>query len=162
MSGTPNDQSRGSRTLGVLRRALLSILLLGLIGTGVELLLLEHTEDFWQLAPLILIALTLVVLGWHGLRRGAASIRVLQGLMVLCVASGFVGTVQHYQGNVEFELEMYPSLSGTALFRQAMSGATPALAPGTMLLIGLVGLAYTYRHPALAAGPSDETRTERQ
>jgi hypothetical protein len=146
----------------VLRTALLGILVLGLIGTGVELLLLEHTEDFWQLAPLILIGLTLAVLAWHAVRRGAASIRALQALMVLCVASGFVGTVQHYQGNVEFELEMYPSLGGMALFQQAMSGATPALAPGTMLLIGLVGLAYTYRHPALVAGPVDETRTERQ
>jgi hypothetical protein len=45
---------------------------------------------------------------------------------------------------VEFELEMYPGLSGLELFREAMKGATPALAPGTMTILGLLGLAYTY------------------
>lgn len=58
------------------------------------------------------------------------------------------------QGNVEFELEMYPDLSGWKLFRDSMMGATPALAPGAMVQIGLVGLAWTFRHPAFkpAAG----------
>jgi len=32
---------------------------------------------------------------------------------------------------------------------QILTGATPVLAPGSLSLIGLVGLAHTYRHPAL-------------
>ena len=32
-----------------------------------------------------------------------------------------------------------------------VSGATPTLAPGAMVELGLLGLAYTYRHPALGS-----------
>jgi hypothetical protein len=69
--------------------------------------------------------------------------------MVLSMVAGLVGLLLHYKGNVEFELEMYPDLSGWKLFKDSMMGATPALAPGAMLQIGLVGLAWTFRHPAL-------------
>ena len=69
--------------------------------------------------------------------------------MVLCVVSGFLGVLLHYRGNVEFELEMYPDLSGWKLLKESMMGATPALAPGAMIQVGLVGLAWTFRHPAL-------------
>jgi hypothetical protein len=132
-----------------LRTFLLITLLVSLAGTLVELLLLEHFEDAWQWAPIVLLAAALVTLGWHALERGAMSLNVLRALMVLCVASGLVGVLLHYRGNVEFELEMYPDLSGWKLFKDAMMGATPALAPGAMLQIGLVGLAWTFRHPAL-------------
>jgi len=120
-----------------------------LVGTLAELLLLEHFEDAWQWAPIALMAAALVTLGWHALERGPRGLNVLRGLMVLCMASGLVGLLLHYRGNVEFELEMYPDLSGWKLFKDAMMGATPALAPGAMLQIGLVGLAWTFRHPAL-------------
>jgi hypothetical protein len=70
--------------------------------------------------------------------------------MVLSLVSGVLGAWLHYRGNVEFELEMEPALRGLTLFWRAMRGATPALAPGTMIQLGLVGLAYTFRHPALA------------
>jgi hypothetical protein len=43
---------------------------------------------------------------------------------------------------VEFERELNPDASGFSLFRDAMMGATPALAPGTMILLGAVGWAY--------------------
>jgi hypothetical protein len=67
--------------------------------------------------------------------------------MVLCLFAGLVGLGLHYQGNVEFELEMYPSMGGVDLVWEALTGATPALAPGTMVGLGLLGLAYTHRHP---------------
>lgn len=94
----------------------------------------------------------LLVLVWHWLDRGRAPVRGLQFTMILFVLSGFAGTLLHYQGNAEFELERDPSLSGWALFRDTMTGATPALAPGTMMLLGLIGLLYTLGHPALADG----------
>jgi len=131
------------------RTFLLIIFIIGLLGAGAELLLLEHTEEFRQWIPIILIVASLLVLGWHGLSRGPVSMRAFQGTMILFVLSGFIGLFLHYQGNVEFELEMYPSLSGLELFGKAMQGATPALAPGTMIQLGLLGLAYSYRHPVL-------------
>jgi hypothetical protein len=71
--------------------------------------------------------------------------------MVLFVASGVVGVVLHYQGNQAFELEMSPSRAGLSLITKTLTGATPVLAPGSMALLGLVGLAFTYRHPALGS-----------
>ena len=82
--------------------------------------------------------------------RGARSLRLFRGTMILFVLSGGVGLWLHYHGNAEFELEMYPSLKGAELFWESVTGATPTLAPGTMLELGLLGLAYTFRHPALS------------
>ncbi len=137
-------------TLATIRRFLLTLFVIGVIGTGVELVLLGHTEDLWQWAPLALIAVSLVVLGWRVVDRRALGVRVFQGTMVLFVLSGVVGLWLHYVGNVEFEREIYPSLRGFDLFRESLTGATPTLAPGTMLELGLLGLAYTYRHPDTA------------
>lgn len=139
-----------------MRRLVLFVLLLGLIGTGTELLLLEHYEDTWQLAPLVLIALALVALIAHALLRRAGSMVAIQIVMVLAVASGAIGVGLHYNGNAEFEREMYPSIAGFELFSKSMTGATPALAPGTMTLLGLLGLIYTYRHPSLYGGGRDD------
>ena len=131
------------------RRLLLFTLVLGLVGTGAELFLLQHYDDAWQLAPLVLIGAALIVLGLHGVAPGRGTIRGLQALMALFIVSGVAGTGFHYKANSEFELEMNPALAGFNLFRESLSGATPALAPGTMIELGLIGLAYTYRHPRL-------------
>jgi hypothetical protein len=132
------------------RMALLAILAIGVAGTGIELLLLKHTEDWWQWAPIVMLAVALVVSVAVAVAPVAAWVRTLQLLMLLFVVTGIVGTWLHYAGNVEWELERMASLSGMELFRAAMMGATPALAPGTMVQLGLIGLLYTYRHPALA------------
>ena len=153
------NKHQQSTTLRAIRWFLMAILLMGLLGTGVELLLLEHTEGFWQWVPLFLIAIGVMVLSWGVLRPGRRNIRLLQGTMILFVLSGLVGLILHYQGNAEFELEMYPSLKGLELFWEAIRGATPTLAPGTMIQLGLLGLVYTIRHPQLGSSkgsPSDD------
>jgi hypothetical protein len=138
------------RTLGVLRRILLGLLVLGMLGTAVELVFLGHFEDGWQLAPLGVIASGFVVLVWHSIDRSANSILVLRLVMALAIASAGVGFVLHYQSNAEFQLDIDPSLSGPALWLKVIQAkAPPALAPGIMAQLGLLGLAYTYRHPAL-------------
>ena len=143
--------------LRVVRRILLVTLVLGLVGTGVELLLLEHFEDWRQLIPLGLIASALMVLAWQGAQRGPAPVQVLQVLMLMFVLAGVLGLTLHYRGNAEFELEMYPDRTGMELFRESMMGATPALAPGTMIQLALIGLAYTYRHPRLTRRDAGST-----
>jgi hypothetical protein len=154
----PDSQPRvtesASHALRVVRGILRVTFVLGLAGLGVELLLLEHYESWWQMIPLVLIGCALLVMAWHGVDRREIPIRVLQVLMVMFIAAGAIGLTQHYQGNAEFELEMYPSRSGFELFRESMMGATPALAPGTMIQLALIGLAYSYRHPRITGGPS--------
>jgi hypothetical protein len=131
-----------------LRRVLAALFLFGSVGTAAELLLLEHTEDAWQKAPLVLIAIGCVVLAVLAVRPSAAGLRTFQLAMVAYIASGVFGLGLHYQGNVEFELELQPGAAGLRLFWEALKGATPVLAPGTMALLGAIGLTYTYRHPA--------------
>ena len=70
--------------------------------------------------------------------------------MLLFVAAGIVGVYLHYQSNVEFELEMNPAAAGWELIRESLTGAMPALAPGTMVHLGLIGLLYTWRHPVFS------------
>jgi hypothetical protein len=127
----------------------MAIFLFGVCGAGAELILLGHTEDPWQWVPLVLLGASLIVLTGYAVMRRLFMLRVFRGLMVLFVIGGLLGLYLHYQGNMEFELEMYPSLKGLALFRESITGATPALAPGMMIQLGLLGLIFTYRHPAL-------------
>lgn len=134
---------------GFLRLVLLGIFLLGIGGLSAELLLIEHFEDLWQLTPLVLFAVSALVLLWHAAARRAVTVLAFRYVMVLFIAAGVLGVYLHYTGNVEFEREMSPELIGWGLFREAVTGATPALAPGAMIQLGLIGLAFTLRHPAL-------------
>jgi hypothetical protein len=137
------------------RRILMAILLLGVIGIVAELLLLGHVEDFNQSIPVALAFATMLVSLAVVLRPSAGTVRLFQAVMALMIMSGAVGVALHFQVNMEFQLEMDPSLSGMNLFRKAILAKTPpALAPGAMTQLGLVGLAYTFRHPALVSpGP---------
>lgn len=130
--------------VAVVRRVLMVILVLAIAGLLVELLLIEHFEDTWQLVPLVLLGLALPALAWHALAPRPASERVWRGLMALFVIAGFIGFYMHYAGNVEFELEQNPHATRWMLFREAMMGATPSLAPGAMIQIGLIGLLYAF------------------
>jgi hypothetical protein len=128
--------------LSAQRRLLALTFLLGSVGTGAELLLMEHTEDLWQNVPLVLLALGCGIFAALAMTASVSVRRAFHGVMILFAASGIAGTLLHYDGNVEFERELNPDASGIALFRDAMMGATPALAPGTMILLGAVGWAY--------------------
>ncbi|HKP15363.1 MAG TPA: hypothetical protein VJT85_04835 [Gemmatimonadaceae bacterium] len=134
---------------GALRPFLLALVAIGAAGLEVELLLLEHFESVLQWTPLVLLGVVLVAAALVWQRPSSSTVRFFQTVMLLCVAAGVVGVFLHYRGNVEFELERESSLSGAKLFWESIRGATPALAPGAMAQLGLLGLVYSYRHPAL-------------
>jgi hypothetical protein len=137
------------------RRILLAILILGIAGISLELWLMAHTEDFYQLIPLVLAALGVITATAAALRPSAGTLRVFQAVMLLFLVSGVVGMYLHFEVNIEFQREMDPALTGLPLFRKAILAKTPpALAPGAMIQLGLIGLAYTFRHPALGLGRS--------
>jgi hypothetical protein len=138
------------------RSFLLAILLLGMLGTEAELLLISHHEDAPQLIPLIGIAVAVAVIVWHIVDRRAASVRVLQFTMLLLVGAGVAGVVLHLRGSMAFQLETDASLSGLQSFWKAIRAKSPpALAPGIMAQLGLLGLVYAHRHPALSVGRSE-------
>jgi hypothetical protein len=141
------------QTLATLRRFLLATLIAGIVGMGVELLFIGHIEGALQLVPIGLLPSGLIVLLWHVATPGDRSARMVRLLMALFVASGALGVALHYRGNQEFEREMYPSMAGMELVRHTLTGATPVLAPGSMALLGLVGLAAVH-------GPSIDNKEE--
>jgi hypothetical protein len=140
-------------TLAALRRLLLGLLAFGLVGTATDLLLISHHEDMWQMIPLGVIGLALVItavlaLGSQASSRAATIVRVFRMVMVLLIVTGGAGGVLHYQANMEFKLEMDPSLGGLALFASVIRAkAPPAMAPASLVLLGLLGLAAAYRRP---------------
>jgi len=143
-------------TIGAMRVALLVILFIGVVGTEIELFLLGHTEGAWQLVPIVLDGVALVVLAWYCVRRSAAAVRALQVTMVAFLLSGVIGVWLHFQGNIGYERDSNPSLSMRELVRAAIWGSTPTLAPGTMIQLGLVGLVFAFRHPKLRPMNSDD------
>jgi hypothetical protein len=126
-----------------MKKLLRMAFLLSLIGTGAELLLLEHIEGFWQWVPLVLIGFGWVAFLWLWSYPSPAGRQVFRGIMVFFILSGILGLGLHYNGNMAFELEMYPSMRGAELVWETLKGATPVLAPGTMIATGLLGWAYT-------------------
>jgi hypothetical protein len=138
-----------------LRRLLLLASAAGFAGTGAELLLLGHTEGWQQLVPIALLALALLTLVWQLVSPAGPAVAAFKAVMWLCVISGGAGVVLHYQGNAEFELEMYPEMRGFELFSETMTGATPVLAPGTMALLGLVGLTYAFVSTRITTRPNE-------
>lgn len=134
-----------------LRRILLALVLLGALGLLVELALLGHFDSASQWIPLVLLVIVVGAAVAVSVGHDPRAVRFFQVVMALCVVTGVVGVFLHYRGNVEFELERDGSLRGLRLFWEAIRGATPALAPGALSQLGLLGLAYTFRHPALRA-----------
>jgi len=152
--------SREPEPLASIRTLLLGALALGVIGTAGELILLRHLDEPTQWIPLVSLGLSIPLLIWHAVSPGAGSVRSLQVLMVAFVAAGVVGVGLHFDGNAEFESEQHPTARGFEWFRQTTAGATPVLAPGSMVLLGLVGLAHAYHHPGITGPRGQERRHE--
>lgn len=124
-----------------LQRLLLAIWLLGLLGLAAELVLLEHYEDMRQFIPLVVIALGLGTGAWYGARPSASSARAFAGTLVVFLLAGVTGLALHFLGNMEFERERDATIGGLRLVWSSLTGATPALSPGTMVLFSVIGYA---------------------
>jgi hypothetical protein len=81
---------------------------------------------------------------------GAGAVRLVRATMGILIPVGVVGMILHYrESGVSARNGCHPV--GLATVLQAMHAKTPpALAPGVMAQLGLLGLLYTYRHPSLA------------
>jgi hypothetical protein len=132
-----------------LRRALTWIAVVGFVGTAADLLLLQHYEDPWQWAPLAIAATATVALAAQVLRPGTTSLMMTRSVMIASVVAALVGVWLHYRGSMEFQLETDPSLGGLDLLLKVLrSKAPPTMAPFNLAVLGLVGLASTYRQRA--------------
>jgi hypothetical protein len=129
-----------------LRRLLLAVLVLGFVGTAVDLTLLAHYEDPLQITPFVLIGVCLLAVAWHGLAPSGLSLLVMRVAMTIAVMGAAIGVTLHYRGSMEFQLETDRSLGGVELIMKVLTAkAPPTMAPMNLALLGLVGLASTYR-----------------
>ena len=67
---------------------------------------------------------------------------VFKLLLVITALSGIYGVFLHLRANYEFELEMKPTANNWDLFFESLSGALPALAPFSMVVLALIGYSY--------------------
>ena len=141
--------SADSEILKTIRLILLITAISTMIGLEAELFLLGHLKALLQLVPVIVIAVGLGSIAWYGLTRTGTSIRVFQVTMSLCIAAGVLGMVFHLAFSATEARKKQNSLYGMRLIGEALTGVAPPLAPAALIQVGVIGLAYTLRHPAL-------------
>ena len=127
---------------------MLALLTFGLAATLVDLFGLAHYEEPLQIIPLAFIGFSLLIVFWHVFTGSSASLLTMRVLMPLLIIVGIVGVVLHLKGSLAFQLEANPDLAGWALIKKLLRAkAPPALAPGVMVQLGLLGTIYGYKHP---------------
>lgn len=128
-----------------LRRALLA--LAGLTGLGLvgELLLIGHTEEALQLAPIALGGLTALAAAWAARTPDDAAPKPLRALSLALVLTSALGVWEHLESNLEFERELRPDQSTVTALLGALSGSSPLLAPGALVVAALALAAAVWR-----------------
>jgi len=143
------------RTVEAWRRLGVLLFLFGVGGLALELVLLGHYEDRAQWTPLALLGIGLLVGVTVLVRPSPRAVGVYRGVAATFVIAAAVGVYFHLKANVEFELELRPSMAGVELAIESLRGAMPALAPGAMAQLGLLALLTTLKHPSL--DPNERT-----
>jgi len=132
-----------------LRGILCSLAVLTFLFTPIELLLLGHTETWLQLVPFAASFFGLVAAGWVLVEPSAARLSGARWLSLVIIGTAVIGTWQHFQENLELELEIRPGTTWTDVVWEALHGSAPTLATGILVLGALLVLGATYEHPAL-------------
>jgi predicted membrane channel-forming protein YqfA (hemolysin III family) len=128
-----------------LRRFALALCLLGVVTTPIELVLMHHYNDKDQIMPFIFLGLAAIGVAAAWLRPNARVLRGVRVLMVLVVLGSGIGVFEHLKANYRDATR-----GGTVsnLIELVLTGFAPLLAPGILAQVGLLGLAFTYKHPA--------------
>jgi hypothetical protein len=138
------------RVLSRLRTWLLVLSAGLLLGTLLELFLINHTEDPVQLIPFVLCGIGLFCLALAGWRPRRAMLMTLRGCMIIIIAGSLFGVYEHVSNNIGFLLEIQPNATTGEIVNKALGGANPLLAPAMLTLAAVLALTATYYHPALA------------
>ena len=84
-------------------RVIIVALLFMMVGTAMELYLLDHYEDTLQLIPILCIGASLITIFILIYRRAKWTIITYKLVLALTALSGVYGTFLHLQANYEFE-----------------------------------------------------------
>lgn len=113
-----------------------------MVGTVLELYLLNHYESTLQLIPILCIGLALIIMLTLVFNKTKMTENLFKLTLVINALSGFYGAFLHLRANYEFEQEIKPSLDSWNLFTESLSGALPVLAPFSMIVFALIGYSY--------------------
>jgi len=125
-----------------LKKVLVLALLFMMIGTLLELYLLDHYEDSWQLIPILSVGTTLVTLLILFFKKTTKVVNLFKAVLILTALSGVYGVYLHLQSNFEFEQDMKPTASFWQLITDSLSGALPTLAPMSLVVLACIGYSY--------------------
>lgn len=133
-----------------LRRFLLAVTAAIFFGSVIELILIGHTEETLQWIPfgMAIVGLSAVTGVWFIPNR--KTLLYLRVIMVLAILVSVAGMFLHFRGNWAFTREIHPSYTIYESIWPALTGASPLVAPGILLLAGVLGLGATWKHPNLA------------
>ncbi|MBT7402073.1 MAG: hypothetical protein HN774_12965 [Bacteroidetes Order II. Incertae sedis bacterium] len=113
--------------------------------TPVELLLSNHMEGFIQWMPFGACLLGLLGIVYFHLSPSVTSLKVFRSVMIVSVLTSLFGMYEHLEHNMAFELEIRPNAIWTDVILEAITGASPMLSPGILILAGVIGLASAYK-----------------
>jgi hypothetical protein len=135
-----------------LRRFALALAGIGVIGTVLELTLVKHYASKDQVIPYVLLGLSALGVIAVVVRPTALVLRVFQGVMIVTILGSGIGMLEHLKANSRnagaiTDSERIPTTPSAIL--AGIEGFAPLLAPGVLAQVGLLGLAFTYRHPNL-------------
>jgi hypothetical protein len=123
--------------LRFVRRAILALTALGATGIGAELVALEHFRSPEQLIAIVTTAAALLTTAWAWCSPRLLAVRALQFAMLVAIGSGIIGMTLHYEAARRPPTDLVEPVR------------PPALSPGVLVHLGLLGLLASYRHPAL-------------
>ena len=125
-----------------LKKVLVLALLFMMIGSLLELYLLDHYEDSWQLIPILSVGTTLVTLLILFFKKTTKVVNLFKVVLILTALSGVYGVFLHLQSNFEFEQDMKPTATNFELITDSLSGALPTLAPMSLVVLACIGYSY--------------------
>jgi hypothetical protein len=163
-----------SSPLLVIRRSLLILVLLGLLGLGAELIGVGHWYAPGQLIPFIAIGGTVVVSLLYVAFERPWTTMVLRVVAVLLILTGLLGALQHGKAETSLraagranESGASPDVRAKPMFGLApaapnlLNGPAPLSAPLAMSGLGLLLLLSLYRreHELTVPSPGPDSRS---
>ena len=132
-----------------LRGFLIGVAGFTLLGTPLELLILDHVNELEQWIPFVCSGVGIIAILYARYAPSVNSVKVLRWTMVAIAAASFYGVYQHFMANYNFSTEIHPSYTFLENVWSGIMGSTPLMAPGIYVLAAVLALAATYKHPSL-------------
>ena len=146
-----------ARVTRLLRRGLLALAALGVVGAAVDMGMARHWQSAIQLVPWAALGGLGVALALIAARPTVLTLRVARVLLVVVAASAALGIYHHVAANyatapLDFRYtDRWEQMSGTARLWAAASqavGPSPTAVPGLLAYLALMTWLATLHHPA--------------